>query len=141
LIVDLKGHVGKKRWLGAREVVWATAIEDLVVVLDLENEVIDNALSHLNLAINEKSEGDEIGIPVVELCVKQSATGDYKLAGLTDLVETSARYDERDALESSAATPIVDFVHGEGQNARFAVQTLDKTGVTRIGREDLDVQV
>jgi hypothetical protein len=85
LIVDLKGHVGKKRWLGAREVVGATAVKDLVVVLDLENEVVDNALSHLNLAINEKSEGDEIGIPVVELCVKRqlinSMTGDYESSG------------------------------------------------------------
>jgi len=68
-------------------------------------------------------------------------TGDYKVAGYTDLVETSARYDEWDALESSAATPIIDLVHSEGQNARFAVQTLDKMGVTRIRREDLDVQV
>src|SRR6266576_5589151 len=73
LIVDLKGQVGKKRWLGAREVVRATAIEDLIVVLDLENEVVNNALSHLNLAVNEKSEGDEIGLPVVELCVRYSA--------------------------------------------------------------------
>jgi hypothetical protein len=68
-------------------------------------------------------------------------TGDNKAAGFTDLVETSPRYDEWDALESSAATTIVDFVHSEGQNARFAIQTLDKMGVTRIGREDLDVQV
>jgi hypothetical protein len=65
-------------------------------------------------------------------------TGDYKVA---DLVETSTWYDEWDAFESSAATPIVDFVHSEGQNARFVVQTLDKTGVTRIWRQDLDVQV
>ena len=68
-------------------------------------------------------------------------TGDKKVAGFTDLVETSARYNEWDALESSAATPVVDFVHSEGQNAWFAVQTLDKMGVTRIWREDLDVQV
>ncbi len=65
-------------------------------------------------------------------------TGDNKVA---DLVETSTRYDEWDALESSAATPIVDFVHSEGQNARFVVQTLDKMGVIKIWRQDLDAQV
>ncbi len=37
-------------------------------MLDLENEMFDNALSHLNLAVNEEPEGDEIGIPVEELC-------------------------------------------------------------------------
>jgi hypothetical protein len=58
-----------------------------------------------------------------------------------DLVETSAWYDEWDALESSAATSIVYIVHSKSQNAWFAVQTLDEVGVTRVGREDLDIQV
>jgi len=68
-------------------------------------------------------------------------SGDHRAAGFTDLVETSARYDKWDPLESSAATPIIDIVHSEGQNSRFAVQTLDKIGITRVRRKDLDVQV
>jgi len=43
-------------------------------VLNLEDEVFDNAFSHLDLAIDEKSEGDEIGIPIVQLCGKSAVS-------------------------------------------------------------------
>jgi hypothetical protein len=36
-------------------------------VLDLKDEVLDNAFGHLNLTIDEKSKGDEVRIPVVQL--------------------------------------------------------------------------
>ena len=39
----------------------------LVVMLNLENEVIDHTLSHVHLAVDEQSERDEIGVPVVQL--------------------------------------------------------------------------
>ena len=67
MVIYLKGHVGEERWLGAREVIGTAAVEDLVVMLNLEDEVFDNAFGHLDLAIDEKSEGDEVGIPIVQL--------------------------------------------------------------------------
>ena len=62
-------------------------------------------------------------------------------SGSTHLVEASTRYDEWNALESSAPTPVIDFVHCESQNARFAIEALDKLGVARIGRENLHIEV
>ena len=59
----------------------------------------------------------------------------------TDLVEASARYNEWDTLKGSATTSIINFVHSESQNAGFAIQTLDKIGITRVGRKDLDIEV
>ena len=59
----------------------------------------------------------------------------------TDLVEASARYNERDALESSTAASVVNFVHSQSQNSRFTVQALDEMGVTGVGRKNLDVEV
>ena len=79
LVVNLKGHVCEERWLGAREVIGPTAVEDLVVMLDLKDEVVDKALGHLNLTIDEKSEGDEVRIPIVQLLrtMNQSTTSAY----------------------------------------------------------------
>ena len=50
------------------EVVGVAVIKELVTVLDLEDEMLEKTLSHLDLTVNKKSEGDEVGIPLVQLC-------------------------------------------------------------------------
>lgn len=67
LVVDLKRHVGEEWWLRTGEVVGAAAVQDLVVVSNLKDEVLDDSLGHLHLAVDEKSEGDKVGIPIVQL--------------------------------------------------------------------------
>lgn len=39
----------------------------LAVMFDLENEVIDHALGQVYLSVDEQTQGDEVGIPVVQL--------------------------------------------------------------------------
>jgi hypothetical protein len=123
LVVDLEGHVGQERRLRAAEVVGARAVEDLAVVLDLEDEVLDHALGHVHLAVDEQAEGDEVRVPIVEL------------------VEARAGDDEGDALERFAAATVVDLVHREREQARLVVEALHERGVVTLGGEDLDVEV
>lgn len=40
-------------------------------MLDLKDKVVHHALCHCDLAIHEESERDEVGIPVVELDIKE----------------------------------------------------------------------
>lgn len=142
LIVDLKRHVGEERWLRTGEIVGAAAVEDLVVVFDLKDEVLHETLGHLYLAINEKSEGDEVGIPIVQLYLKRiSSIGGRQPSKSTDLVEASSGYDEWNALKGSPPAPVIDFVHGESQNSRLAIETLDEIGVARVRRENLHIEV
>ena len=37
-------------------------------MLDLEDDMLDKTLSHLDLTVNKKSERDEVRIPVVQPC-------------------------------------------------------------------------
>ena len=67
LVVDLERHVREERRLAAREVVRARAVEDLVVVLDLENAVVDDAARHADVAVDEEVERDEVRVPVIKL--------------------------------------------------------------------------
>ena len=67
LVVDLEGHVGEEGGLSPAQVVGSTAVKDLAVVLDLEDEVVDHSLGHVHLTIDQESQGDEIRIPIVQL--------------------------------------------------------------------------
>ena len=71
LVVDLEGHVGEEWRLRTAEIVRARAVKDLAVVLDLEDEVVDHALGHVDVAIDEEAEGDEVRVPVVKLIGSQ----------------------------------------------------------------------
>ena len=36
-------------------------------MFDFEDKVLDHTLSHVNLSVDEQTEGDEVGVPIVEL--------------------------------------------------------------------------
>ena len=57
------------------------------------------------------------------------------------LIETSARDDEWNALQSLSALPVVNFIHGQRQNTRLVVQALYEDRVIRLGRQDAYIQV
>ena len=67
LVVDLESHVGEERRLSPAKIVGSTAVENLAVVPDLENKVVDHTLGHVYLTINQKPQGNEVGVPVVQL--------------------------------------------------------------------------
>lgn len=67
LVVNLQCHVREEWWLRATEIVAATAVQDLPIVLDLEDEMLHHAFSHTDLAIDEQTQRNEIRIPIVQL--------------------------------------------------------------------------
>ena len=67
LVIDLQSHIGEERRLGTAKVVASASIQNLVVMLNFKDEMVDHSFSHVDLSIDEETEGDEIGIPIVQL--------------------------------------------------------------------------
>ena len=68
LVVGLESHVGEDGRLSSAQIAESgTAVEGLAVVLVLENKVVDHTFGHIYLAIDQESQGDEVGVPVVRL--------------------------------------------------------------------------
>jgi hypothetical protein len=86
---------------------------------NLEDEILDETLSHLDLVVNKKSKESQL-----YSCVERSPIRRLQRDVSTHLVESSTRNNEWDPSESPAATPIINFNHSERQDARFGVQTL-----------------
>lgn len=53
---DSESEIGEEGRLRAHEVVGTVAVEDLLVVLDLEQEVLNDAFCEIYVSIGEKSE-------------------------------------------------------------------------------------
>ena len=111
MVVNLESHIGEERRLGSAQVIGSAAVEDLAIVLDLENEVVDHALGHVHLAIDQKSQRDKVRVPVVQLGQRSQTGIAGEAGGTTNLVETSTWDDERNTLQSLATSSIIDLVH------------------------------
>ena len=72
-------HRGEKRRLRAGEVVGAIGVEHRAVVLDLVEEVLDDAARVVTLAVFEQADDDEVAVPAVHLV--EAASGHDVLVG------------------------------------------------------------
>ena len=72
--VDRQDHRCQKRRLGARQKVGAVGVQHRAVVLDLEEEVFDDAARQFETLVFDQSAHDEVRVPAVHFV--EAAAGD-----------------------------------------------------------------
>jgi hypothetical protein len=101
-------------------------------VLDLEHAVGNNALDHVELAIDQETEGHKV-LQSAPTIMKEEET--HTVPTIL-LIETSSRDNEGESLELT-----ILLLHGESEDSGFVVQTHDEGRIVTLGRQDLNIEL